>query len=62
MGIFGAFCALSGATRFSSGKSGIGGDAGRCRISGIVEQVLHRAALHAGVRTPRALGILSPLK
>ena len=44
--------------RCESGNDGHGRDAGRGGIAGELEHVTDRAALHAGVGTPRAVGIL----
>ena len=39
------------------GQVGRGGDAGSFRVAGILEEILHRAALHAGFGAPGAVGV-----
>ena len=56
-GMVGWLAAWSGGMRLSVGEIGIGGDSWSGRVSGIFEDVLHRAALHSGRRAVRAVGV-----
>ena len=48
--------------RRDAGQAGSGGDIRRSGVARILEHVLHRAPLHAGVRAPRAMGIFVTLE
>ncbi len=52
-----ALGAAGGGVAGGVGKVGRRGHTGGLGVAGILEQILHRAALHAGCRAPGAVGI-----